>query len=1055
MFRIHLKILFCCILLLPLTGSAQSYYFKQYQTEDGLAHNTVISMIQDRNGFMWIGTKEGLNRFDGYTFKSFKDHHTRFGSIGNNVIASLCEDNNGMIWVGTNHGMFRFDPYSETFTPLSIAPSFISNILVDKKGRLWFLSNSNLMSYDPAKHRLTDHHVLGSCIAFDPAMNLWLGTADGYIKRYAPAEKEINIVGDVHSTSREISKLLWISSNQALIGTVKQGLKSYDLQTGQVRSLLMRNKDHTEIYVRDIIPYDPHTYWIASESGIYTYNQQTDQLENIRKRIGDNYSLSDNAVYCLYQDHSGGLWAGTYFGGLNYLSRETVKFKKYYPVNVSNSISGNAVREICAGQNGHIWIGTEDAGINQLDLKNDQFSHYTSEGNSSSISYPNIHGLLAVADKLYIGPFKHGLEVMDTKTGRVIRKFSQVKAADGRASDFVMCIYLTSDNTLLIGTTGAGLFTIDQKKYTFKRVAQIPASSSVYALLEDHEGTIWTGSLQNGVYYYNPKTGKKGNIRFNASTHGLPAEDELVQGIYEDKRHFIWVTTEGGGLIRLHPDRHSFDRMTTENGLPSNNLFRTLEDQSGNLWISSLKGLICLNPQTKKLKVYTKENGLITDQFNYNSAFKDKDGRMFFGSVKGMISFKPEGLGHTIQTPPTYITDFQVNNTEVIPGGAHSPLKRSVIYTDTIVLQHDQSSFNIGFATLSYSSPGVTGYKYMMKGLDKDWNYLSTNRKAYFTNLSAGNYTFLVKSSSNVGNWNGKERVLFIQVLPPFWKSTLAYVIYLLLFCLSVYLLIQYYKGYLNKKNQARLQLFELEKEKEIYQAKIEFFTHIAHEIQTPLTLIIGPVERVLKKIEEVPLLRKSLLMIEKNANRLLELTTQLLDFRKTEMNEFGLSFVNTNINDLLHDQAETFRAEAEKKNIVLTLELPDEPIIAFVDAEAFIKITSNLISNAIKYGSSVIWIRMPAFTAGDKNFIISMSNDGKSIPKEFREKIFEPFFRISGHTQPGTGIGLSLARSLAELHNGSLNLVDDKTNLIIFELTLPVRQNFEFKLSKWKNINS
>ena len=1045
------RYLFFTVFLLPLLSTAQSYYFKQYQTEDGLAHNTVVTVIQDQRGFIWAGTKEGLNRFDGYTFKSFKNRSTQFGSIGNNVIISLCEDHHGMIWVGTNHGLFQFDPYQETFTPLPITPSFISNILVDKKNQLWFLSNSTLMQYNPRQHKVTDHRLKASCISFDPDMHLWLGTEDGFIKRYDQDQKScrsVLIISEVNSTTKEISKLLWTSSSQLLIGTIKQGLKLYDIHTGKIKSVLIRNKDKTEVYVRDIIAYGAHTYWIASESGIYIYDQQTDHIENIRKRAGDSYSLSDNAVYCLYPDNRGGLWAGTYFGGLNYLSPETSKFSKYYPVNSFNSISGNAVREICADQRGHIWIGTEDAGISRLDIHSNQFSSYTSDGTSTSLSYPNIHGMLAVADKLYIGPFKHGLEVMDLKTGKIIRRFSQVKAKDGPGSDFVMCIYLTSDSTLLIGTTGAGLFTFNRKTDVFTRVMQIPASSSIYSILEDHEGTIWTGSLQNGVFYYNPGSGKKGNITFNKVTGSHPAKDELIQGIFEDRSHSIWLTTEGGGLIRLHPDRKSFNRLTTAQNLPSNNLFRMLEDRSGNLWISSLKGLICLNPINYKIKVYTKANGLITDQFNYNSAFKDQDGKMYFGSVKGMIAFKPEELTKSTGVRPTYITSFQVSNIEVLPE-AGSPLKRSILYTDTIVLQHDQSTFNIGFATLAYSSPGVTQYKYLMKGLDKDWTYLNTNRNAYFTNLSAGNYTFVVKSASNVGNWTGKERILFIKVLPPFWKSTIAYLFYFLFLSLIVYLAIRAYQRYLNKKNQDKLQLFELEKEKEVYQAKIEFFTHIAHEIQTPLTLIIGPVEQVLKKTEEAPAIHKSLLMIEKNASRLLDLTTQLLDFRKTEMDEFGLSFVHTNITDLLTEQADIFRAEAEKKHIQLSIAMPEHPLIAFVDTEAFVKITGNLLSNAIKYGETSIRI---SITVKDKNFIILISNDGKPILKEFREKIFEPFFRIKGNVQPGTGIGLSLAKSLTELHNGTLKLADDD-KLVIFELTLPVHQNFEFKLSKWKNI--
>ena len=1042
--------------LLPFFASGQSYYFKRYQAEDGLAHNTVITILQDQKGFMWVGTKEGLNRFDGYTFKSFKNKQSGFGRTGNNMIISLCEDHTGMIWVGTNHGIFRFNPYTETFTALPIPPSLISNILADKNNQLWFLSNNELVQYDQRRNKVTNHHLSASCMAFDPAMNLWLGTFGGTIGKYDPLTNKASVIPILHNLpagSRQISKLLWADSDQLLIGTTKQGLQSYHLKTGQLRSLLLRNKDRTEIFVRDIMACSPNTFWIATESGIYSYNRDKPQIENIRKQVGDNYSLSDNAVYCLYKDNRGGLWAGTFFGGLNYLSAETNQFKKYYPVNGINAISGNAVREICSDQQGNIWIGTEDAGLNKLDTSTGKFSHYTSTDIPSGLSYPNIHGMLAVGNRVYIGPFQHGLDVMDIRTGRIIKRINPVGTEDSRGSDFVMCIYLTRDSDLLIGTTGAGLFMLNEKNYRFKRVQQIPEDSHVYSIVEDHEGTIWTGSSQKGVFYYNPRTGSSGNIRFGLQKKSPDIPEYVIQGLFEDSDHFLWMATEGGGLIRLNKDHKSFERFTTANGLPSNSLFRILEDNQKNLWISSLKGLICMNTKSGKIKVYTQANGLITDQFNYNSAFKDRYGKMYFGSVKGMVAFTPSALGKRQQVPPTYITGFQISNTEAVPAVKNSPLKSSIIYTDSLVLDHDQSSFNIEFSTLGYSSPSVTRYKYFMKGLDRSWTYLNVNRKAYFTNLAAGNYTFIVAAESNVGNWTGKERVLFIKVLPPVWKSTLAYGLYFVILAGLIYLALHLYMRYQDRKNSSKLQLYELEKEKEIYQAKIEFFTNIAHEIQTPLTLIAGPVERILKKADDSPAIKKSLLMIEKNTNRLLSLTAQLLDFRKTEMNEFGLSFVSTDITALLADQAEIFRAAAEKRRMRLSLNFPKKPLVAFVDMEAFVKITGNLISNAIKYGESKVSIGILCGEKEEQDFRIRISNDGKPIPKELREKIFEPFFRIHGNEQPGTGIGLSLARSLAELHHGSLELVFDETNLITFQLTLPVHQKFGFELGNWKNM--
>lgn len=1043
-----------------LTCKGQSYYFKQYQADDGLAHNSVTSIIQDKKGMIWIGGRGGLNSFDGYTFKSYKNKENKFGNIGNNVVTTIAEDQNGILWIGTGKGIFKYDPYKDTFSPLEIAPqTYIFNILTDDQNNIYFLADWKLYQYNQKENKVLDLKMKASCLSIDSNMNLWMGDDDGWIRTYNLRTKSttsIRIIGQhVPANLRSISKIYPAGNNELLVGCFKQGLKSYNSKTGLIRSLPLSNSSTTDTYVRDITAGSEQEYWVATESGIYIYNFATNTSRNLRKRYGDPYSLADNAVYAVCRDNRGGMWAGTFFGGLSYYSKENARFEKYYHLPGANSISGSAVREICSDNKGNLWIGTEDAGFNKFNVKTGRFTNYSSTGKKGDVSYPNIHGLLAVDDQLFVGPFLHGLEIMDMGSGLIKERFKLIGNKGDLVSDFVLCIYLTRDSTLLIGTAynGSGLFKYDRKQKTFSRIRQIPYNSYVFDIREDHEGNIWTGSVSQGAFYYHPKTGKHGNTRFGDKVKNKVVNEFPVYGILEDSNHAMWFTTEGGGLIRLSPDRKTIKKFTTENGLPSNVLFRMLEDDSGHLWISSLKGLICFDMRTEKFKIYTQSNGLITDQFNFNSAYKDANGKMYFGSVKGMIAFNPKEFEQKDIGPPTYITGFQVNNKEVAPGINNSPLNKSILYTDTIVLAYDQNNFSIEFAALNYSSPEVTRYEYLMQGLDKNRTYLSSNRKAYFTDLSAGDYTFIVRAKSNVDSWTGKERRLFIKILPPFWKSVPAYFLYLLVLGISLFWSIRYYHRHLERKNLNKLQRFEHEKEKEIYQAKIEFFTNIAHEIQTPLTLILGPVERMIKKTAEQTGIKKSLLMVEKNAKRLAELTSQLLDFRKTEMNQFGLNFVNIDINSLLKEQIAAFGQEAEKGNISLNLKLPKNHVIAFADTEALVRICSNLISNAIKYAGSTATVSLAEVHPADEQFTIRFSNDGKGIPDEFREKVFEPFFRLRGKDKPGTGIGLSLAKSLTELHNGTLTLASGDTDAVVFELTLPVHQEFEFKLSSWKKI--
>lgn len=1049
------------MLLMAFCCNGQSYYFKHYQADDGLAHNTILTIMQDSKGLIWIGSRGGLNRFDGYAFKTYKNAKNKFGNIGNNVVHAIAEDHAGMIWVGTGKGLYRYNPYLETFTSVEqVSQKMIGQLLVDAQNNLWFLANGFLHCYLQKTHKLISFNKKGACLALDEKKQIWMGDDDGIIQIINPvtfACKQIRIIStDVPSILRTILRIMPTGTDEVLIGCFKQGLKSYNIKSGAVKSLLSRNADNTEIYVRDIKSGNDGKYWVATETGIYIYDLAKHSSRNLRKRAGDAYSLSDNAVYTICRDHQGGMWAGTFFGGLNYYSKENARFEKYYPLPDVNSISGNAVREICADNKGNLWIGTEDAGINKFDVNSGRFTQYK-YGTKNGVSYPNIHGLKAVGNQLFIGPFLHGLEIMDMQTGRVTDRFKLIgeQHADAK-SEFILSIHLTKDSTILIGTVynGSGLFSYNRQSKTFTRIKEIPYNSYVYDIQEDHEGNIWTGSISNGAYFYNPKTGKHGNFRFGDKVKGKLVNEFAVYGILEDSYHAMWFTTEGGGLIRLSPDRKSVRKFTTEDGLPSNVLFRMLEDDNKHLWVSSLKGLVYLDLQTFNFKVYTQSNGLITDQFNYNSAYKHTNGKMYFGSVKGMIAFNPVEFSQNEPGPATYITGFQISNKEIVPDTSDGPLRKSILYTDSITLKYNQSNINIEFAAINYSSPGVTRYRYQMKGLDKTWTYLNSNRKAYFTDLSPGNYTFIVQAESNVGSWRGQERKLYVKILPPFWKSVTAYIFYLLLMGASIYLAVGYYHRRLERRNLSRLQLFEHEKEKEIYQAKIEFFTNIAHEIQTPLTLIVGPVERLLKKAEQYHDMQKGLLMVEKNARRLNELTAQLLDFRKTEMDQFGLNFVNINIVQLLSDQIAVFKSVAEKQRINLTFNTPNQQLIAFVDREALVKICSNLISNAVKYAATKATVSLLHRHADDENFIIQFSNDGKGIPAEFSERIFDPFFRLSGTNKPGTGIGLSLAKSLTELHSGKLKLAHSNNSITVFELTLPIHQKFEFKLGSWKKLN-
>ena len=999
-----------------------------------------------------MGTKDGLNRFDGYTFKIFRNNPDDSLSIGSNLIVSLYEDKSSTIYVGTSNGLYRYNDTAENFTHINSSEGNIRDLKMDNAGNLWYVADFTLYKYNIKNkiHQQYNHNNYFdvSSICINPNGEIWISTSSGKLERYNAASDSFTAF-DVFSkskntTSKWIEKIYPANDHFILVGTSSQGVKLFDTRTGEYKDILTYNPDKTGIYARDFIQNTQQEYWIATESGIFVYNIEKGTFINLKKNYNDPYAISDNAVYTLYKDHEGGIWAGTYFGGINYYPKRNAAFKKYFPVNGNNSLSGNAVREICQDQYGHLWIGTEDAGLNQLDLQNNIFSNYKPTGAATDISYYNIHGLMVLGNEIWIGTFQHGLDIMDIRTGKVIRHYATQTGNSGLVDNFIITFYKTHSGEIFVGTV-AGLQRYNSSTHTFSSVPEVPPSF-IYSILEDSKGNIWVATLGNGVYYFNTVTKEKGNIR-NDPTDQNSLGSNAVNSIFEDTDHNIWMGTEGGGLNLYDMSAKKIvKRYNAKNGFPSNYIFKILEDSNKNLWITTSKGLVKFSLTTRSLQIFSKANGLISDQFNYNSGFKANNGRMYFGCLRGMISFNPADFISSNYHAPLLITGFQVYNKELDINEKGSPLAKSIIYSKKIVLKYNQSSFSIDFASLSFSAPEMSAYKYIMEGLDKDWTNLKTNRKVYFTELHPGNYIFKVKAANIDGIWNNAETKLEIEILPPFWAGTAAFIVYTLLAIGIVYYLIYSYNRKTTQKNQRKMEIFENEKQKQIYQAKIEFFTNIAHEIRTPLTLIKAPLERIVKKASDNPDIGSNIKIMERNTDRLIELTNQLLDFRRIETNKFRMNFEKINITAALKEHFTNFKSITEQENKKFELNIPSSPIFACADVDAFHKILTNLFTNAVKYSRQQVTISLLSPDENEDHFTIEFSNDGFLISSEMKEKIFEPFYRINEtKKQTGSGIGLALSRSLTELHHGQLFLKEPDNEINTFILILPVHQSPEF----------
>lgn len=1031
------------LLFLSTTIFSQEYYFKHYKVENGMSNNSVLASIQDKDGFLWFGTKDGLNRFDGYHFKTFRSGTNPKTSLGINYIQSLHEFKN-YIWVGTDKGLYSYDKKLDKFTFLNEAiNNRINDIDNDLKNNLWFISIGTLVKYnvDTKETTMFDgrNSFYATSITCDKNGTIWVSSYDN-LYRYSEATQSFDKIDvQLPNSTFSISVIYALDANSILIGTKDHGIYKYDIRTKKTSSFI--NGAEKPVFVRQFKKNNRNELWIASESGVSIYNLKNKTIKILRKSSSDPYAISDNAAYCITIDKENGVWIGTYFGGVNYHQKQYDQFKKYFPRKNENAIVGSAVREIHKDNQGNLWIGTEDAGINKFNLLTKKFVNFQPDGTKSGLSFYNVHGVLPRNNKIWIGTFEHGLDVMDANSGKVIKHYDHKNS--NLNSDFIVTFYETPEKKLYV-VTSFGIYLYDDVNDSFKICDNFSETTHYTCMFKDKDGNLWAGSYRDGLFYYDSKTKEKVVYKHDFN-NAKSISNDFITSIFQDKKNNLWIATENG-LNLFDTKKKEFEKFTTKDGFPSNVIYSILQDENQNLCISTSKGLVKFNYKTKAVKIFTTANGLLSDQFNYSSAFKDTNGDMYFGNLNGMISFNPKNFSTNKYNPPIFITGLQINNQDVVVNDKDSPLDESISYIKKITLNNHQSNFNIDFASLSYTAPELTQYWYKLDGINDDWVYLNKNNKVFFTELPSGNYKFRVKSLSVNGIWS-KEATIDIRILPPFWASSYAFFCYFLLIIGCLYWLLRRYHNMNVKENNRKIAALNNEKEKEIYQAKIEFFTNVAHEIRTPLTLIKSPLESLLKKTYVSPEIPQNLLIMEKNTSRLLNLVNELLDFRKTEIEGLRLTFVETNISLLVKNLQSQFTPLIEEKNLHFELELGEKNIYAFVDEEAIRKILSNLISNAIKYANSEVIITL---FRDESSLEFIVKNDGNLIPKGLRNKIFEPFFRILGsENQTGTGIGLSLAHSLTELHNGTLNLQfwDDSMNT--FVLQLPLRQESEFHLYK------
>jgi signal transduction histidine kinase/ligand-binding sensor domain-containing protein/DNA-binding response OmpR family regulator len=1034
-------------MLLPLFSQKNpDFHFRKIRVDEGLSENAVYCILQDKKGFMWFGTKDGLNRYDGSDFRIFRNSAQNSRSVGNNFIRSMIEGKDGQIYVGTDTGLDIMNTLEETFTKViartpegSSIASAVNAFYIDRDSAIWIATmTQGLFRYLPKEKelrqiRIRDNQTVNPVwvIYEDMAGSVWVGTRPGLL-RYNEDTEELETIENMYYMSGnyayEVLSILEDRKGNLWLGTWSEGLKQYNKQTNTYVSHLNGEKGSPYVtHIRCLLPYDERRLLVGSDDGLYLFD-----LDDMSSRRLDvpllSYSLSDQNVYSMLKDREGGVWIGSYFGGVNYLNPSTLNMETYYPDVVSGALSGKAVSQFCEDASGNLWIATEDGGVNYFNVRTKSITQ------PIHTSYHNTHALLLDGDDLWIGTFSRGIDVYNTRT-RKMTNFRHLEG-DNRTlnDDCVFALYKTKKGEIYAGTA-AGLNKLDRVSRTFTRIPEV--SGFIYDIKEDESGNLWLATYGWGAMRLEAQSEKW--IHYDTiQTRHNPIIGSKLTGIYVDSRKRVLFASEGKGIFIYDHLKDNFINISETEGLPNNVVYGILDDPSGNLWISCNKGLVCFNTSDPAgYKLYSKGDGLQSNQFNYKSSYKARNGKFYFGGVNGFNSFFPRDVARNRneKTPPVEITGVR------LLGHPDAELEKDIQIRvnkrEKITLPYPISSFTVSYVSLSYLSPAKNRYAYRLEGADSQWNDAEGNKSVTYVNLSPGNYLFQVKGANNDGLWNQEGTSIRIEIKPPFWLSLPAKCFYVILSLLLLYAIISWYLRRSREKQLHLLENYKIQQETLAFKSKIGFFTTIAHEVKTPLSLISAPLEEVLNSGEGSEETRQNLSLIDKNCNRLKELINQLLDFRKMDAARYITRPKAINLNDHLQELYDRFRKTAQQKGIDFALQMPSEKaeMTVFSDEDALTKIIGNLLTNALKYTRNRIMLTLEK--NADHSFTVSVTDNGRGISEHHKGLVFDPFYQVQREdAKIGTGLGLSLVKNLTEVLGGSIHINDNPAGGTRFEFT-------------------
>lgn len=1097
---------------LNLDLGAQSIPFNRLTTQDGLSNNYVYDLLQDQLGFLWFATDDGLNRFDGYEFKVFRNDPNDKNSISDNSIWTITEDRTGKLWIGTKNGFVNcYDPVLDKFTHWQIKSNItkenpITTIYIDSKDSIWIGTyRSGIYKINPTTGQTThwDHNADDpttlsnnyiSSIVEDGSGDIWIGTFNG-LNKFNPNISTTEFKHYVKSKNTKnclTDNLIWaitqskIDKNVLWLGTAN-GLTTLDTKSETFTQIEIPNPDDLQFgtstaFVLEDNEDDEKIIWTNSYAGLIRYNIAKNIFKRFVNDKDDPNSIVGSQINNLLKDRSGVLWIATH-NGLSYFSDKNIKFNGSFSFGHNyfdpGQLSKLNTKAIAQTEDGSLWFGT-DNGLYHSNSSKNVFEKIK----KTKLSEENIWCLASGNDDdLWVGTYGFGLYRFNYKTNQVSRINVIDDIIKSSSRNFVKSVFVDNKNNVWIGYWGVGLARLNAatNKTDYwnhdKSDANSLSHDDVWVIYQDSKNRIWIGTNGGGISLFDEqKTGKFFRLSYDQKNNrGLSSNS--IYSITESKRRnnndisatTLWIGTNNG-LNKLiinnnkNDNKFSADDIkitfyTNKDGLADNSIKSIVEDENGNLWLGTSSGITFFDLQKNTFINYSSADGVIGNDFNFISATRLKNNLIFMGSTSGLNCFNSGKIFRSNYLPRVAFTDFQIFNKSVSVQNS-SVLSQNIFYTNEITLSHTENVFSFEFSALDFNNSSSIKYAYQMEGFDKEWIYGGIRRFVTYTNLNPGKYVFKVKSTNSDGVWSDNTASICVIISPPWWQTIWAIIMYFIVFFMGIWGIIKFQANRAKLQHELKYRELESYHLREVEKMKSRFFANLSHEFRTPLMLIKGPLEELISgRIKENKSHYYNLLL--RNTEKLQQLIDQLLELSQLESESIPLKSEPQDLVKMLKSFSASFISLAELNNVKFSFNSSLDSVFAMIDKDKLEKIINNLLSNAFKFTpvGGIISVDLSIENKDESGVaIISVSDTGMGIPKDQQSKIFDRFYQVedsSKRVAGGSGIGLALVKELVLLHNWEISVNSTEGEGTEFVISLPLLKDYELEKLNGQNNDS